>query len=144
LRPPSFALFDDDPRSGLLQACTACHSRMTHARSRRSAGTLEVARGLARSPPLCQNQCISGFLDRYCGMHSADGANIISVTKRPIPFRRRKLAAVVRKAITSYYTEEEQQEIEQAARRERISKSSFVASAALKEARRANRFRPSP
>jgi hypothetical protein len=155
LRPPSFALFDDDPRSGLLQACTACHSRMTHARSRRPAGTLEVARGLARSPPLCQNQCISGFLDRYCGMHSADGANIIFVTKRPITFRifvtkrpitfrRRKLAAVVRKAITSYYTEEEQQEIEQAARRERISKSSFVASAALKEARRANRFRPSP
>jgi hypothetical protein len=77
-------------------------------------------------------------------MRSADGANIICVTKRPIPFRRRKLSAVVRKAITSYYTEEEQQEIEQAARRERISKSSFVASAALREARRANRFRPSP
>src|SRR5438105_243632 len=67
------------------------------------------------------------------------GATIICVTKRPAPFRRRKLATVVRKAITSYYTEEEQQEIAQAAKRQRISKSSFVASAALKEARRADR-----
>jgi uncharacterized protein (DUF1778 family) len=46
---------------------------------------------------------------------------------------------VVRKAITSYYTEQEQDEIAQAAKREGISKSSFVASAALKEARRLSR-----
>jgi len=44
----------------------------------------------------------------------------------------------VRKAITSYYTEQEQQEIAQAARQHGISMSSFVATAALKEARRIN------
>jgi uncharacterized protein (DUF1778 family) len=42
----------------------------------------------------------------------------------------------VRKAITSYYTAQEQMEIEQAAKQQAISMSSFVASAALKEARR--------
>jgi uncharacterized protein (DUF1778 family) len=46
---------------------------------------------------------------------------------------------VVRKAITSYYTEQEQQEVERAARVHGISMSSFVATAALKEARRVNR-----
>jgi uncharacterized protein (DUF1778 family) len=49
------------------------------------------------------------------------------------------LSAVVRKAITSYYTAEEQQEIAQAAKREGISMSSFVATASLAEARRGNR-----
>ena len=54
-------------------------------------------------------------------------------------FSRRKLSAVVRKAITSYYTAEEQQEIAQAAKREGISMSSFVATASLVEARRGKR-----
>lgn len=54
-------------------------------------------------------------------------------------FRRRKLSSVVRKAITSYYTDQEQKEIEKAAKQQNISKSSFVASAALKEARRLTR-----
>jgi uncharacterized protein (DUF1778 family) len=61
------------------------------------------------------------------------------VKKEPVPITRRKLATVVRKAITSYYTEEEQQEIAKAAKRQQISLSSFVASAALKEARRSAR-----
>ena len=43
---------------------------------------------------------------------------------------------MVRKAITSYYTHQEQMEIEKAAKQQKISMSSFVASAALKEARR--------
>jgi len=43
---------------------------------------------------------------------------------------------VVRKAITSYYTDQEQMEIAKAARQQKISMSSFVASSALKEARR--------
>ena len=60
------------------------------------------------------------------------------VKKQPVGFRR-KLSAVVRKAITSYYTDQEQMEIEKAARQQKISKSSFVASAALKEARRISR-----
>ena len=64
------------------------------------------------------------------------GANIMAVKKQPAGFTRRKLSAVVRKAITSYYTDQEQLEIEKAARQQKISKSSFVASAALKEARR--------
>jgi uncharacterized protein (DUF1778 family) len=42
----------------------------------------------------------------------------------------------VRKAITSYYTAQEEMEIQKAAEQQNISKSSFVASAALKEARR--------
>ena len=46
------------------------------------------------------------------------------------------MSAVVRKAITSYYTDQEQAEIEKAAKQQKISKSSFVASAALREARR--------
>jgi hypothetical protein len=60
----------------------------------------------------------------------------LSVLKRTPKFRRRRLSAVVRRAITSYYTSDEQMEIERAAKQLRISKSSFVASAALKEARR--------
>jgi hypothetical protein len=66
------------------------------------------------------------------------GATIMSVKRQPA-FTRRKLSAVVRKAITSYYTDQEQAEIEKAANQEKISKSSFVASAALKEARRIKR-----
>jgi len=58
------------------------------------------------------------------------------VKKKSAGFRRRRLSAVVRKAITSYYTDHEQQEIERAAKHLNVSKSSFVASAALKEARR--------
>jgi hypothetical protein len=63
---------------------------------------------------------------------------MVAVKKAPTGFRKRKLSAVVRKAITSYYTEQEQLEIEKAARQQKISKSSFVASAALKEARRSH------
>jgi hypothetical protein len=64
------------------------------------------------------------------------GANIKFVKKQPVGFKRRKLSAVVRKAVTSYYTDQEVKEIESAAKLQNISKSSFVASAALKEARR--------
>jgi uncharacterized protein (DUF1778 family) len=60
----------------------------------------------------------------------------VRVKKKPAGFRRRKLSAVVRKAITSYYTAQEEMEIQKAAEQQNISKSSFVASAALKEARR--------
>jgi uncharacterized protein (DUF1778 family) len=59
--------------------------------------------------------------------------------KQQPAYRRRKLSDVVRKAITSYYTYQEQAEIEKAAKLQKISKSSFVASAALKEARRVTR-----
>ena len=52
--------------------------------------------------------------------------------------RRRRLATFIRKRITSYYTEQEQQEIASAAVAEGISLSSFIASAALKEARKIN------
>jgi len=69
----------------------------------------------------------------------ADGATITFVKKESAAFTRRKLVSVVRRAITSYYTEQEQQEIAQAAQRQGISMSSFVASAALKEARRTRR-----
>jgi uncharacterized protein (DUF1778 family) len=65
----------------------------------------------------------------------SSGATITPVKKQSAGFRR-KLSAVVRKAITSYYTEQEQIEIERAAKQQKISMSSFVASAALKEARR--------
>jgi hypothetical protein len=49
--------------------------------------------------------------------------------------RRRRLTTSVRKRITSYYTETEQQEIATAASAQSVSLSSFIASAALKEAR---------
>ena len=52
--------------------------------------------------------------------------------------RRRRLSSSVRKRITSYYTESEQQEIAAAAASQGISLSSFIASAALKEARKIN------
>jgi len=61
------------------------------------------------------------------------------VKKQPAGVTRRKLSTVVRKAITSYYAEQEQVEIARAAKQQNISMSSFVASAALKEARRLNR-----
>ena len=50
--------------------------------------------------------------------------------------RRRRLTSPVRKRITSYYTQSEQKEIAAAAGAAGVSQSSFVASAALKEARR--------
>jgi uncharacterized protein (DUF1778 family) len=56
--------------------------------------------------------------------------------KRTTSFSRRRLSTAVRKAIISYYTEQEKQEIAQAAKRQGISVSSFVASASLKQARR--------
>ena len=68
-----------------------------------------------------------------------DDVTMASVKSKSPSFSRRKLSAVVRKAITSYYTAEEQQEIAQAAKREGISMSSFVATASLAEARRGNR-----
>jgi uncharacterized protein (DUF1778 family) len=61
------------------------------------------------------------------------------VKKQTAGFTRRKLSTVVRKAITSYYAEPEQVEITRAAKQQNVSLSSFVASAALKEARRLNR-----
>ena len=52
--------------------------------------------------------------------------------------RRRRLNSSVRKRITSYYIESEQEEIVAAAASQGISLSSFIASAALKEARKIN------
>ena len=52
--------------------------------------------------------------------------------------RRRRLTSSVRKRITSYYVENEQEEIATAAALQGVSLSSFVASAALKEARKIN------
>jgi uncharacterized protein (DUF1778 family) len=52
--------------------------------------------------------------------------------------RRRRLTSSVRKRITSYYIESEQEEIATAASLQGVSLSSFVASAALKEARKIN------
>jgi uncharacterized protein (DUF1778 family) len=52
--------------------------------------------------------------------------------------RRRRLTSSVRKRITSYYIENEQEEIATAAALQGVSLSSFVASAALKEARKIN------
>jgi uncharacterized protein (DUF1778 family) len=52
--------------------------------------------------------------------------------------RRRRLNSSVRKRITSYYIESEQEEIATAAASQGISLSSFIASAALKEARKIN------
>ena len=71
--------------------------------------------------------------------HLATGATITLVKKKSAGFTRRKLSTVVRKAITSYYAEQEQVEIAHAAKQQNVSMSSFVASAALKEARRLNR-----
>ena len=68
----------------------------------------------------------------------ASGATVKPV-KKPVSFTRRKLSTVVRRAITSYYTEHEQAEIARAAGEQNVSMSSFVASEALKEARRLNR-----
>jgi uncharacterized protein (DUF1778 family) len=52
--------------------------------------------------------------------------------------RRRRLNSSVRKRITSYYVESEQEEIAAAAASQGISLSSFIASVALKEARKIN------
>jgi len=81
--------------------------------------------------------CLVGYQATQSRCATADsGATITAVRKQPAGFRRRKLSAVVRKAITSYYTDQEQIEIARAAKHQNISMSSFVASAALKEARR--------
>lgn len=57
--------------------------------------------------------------------------------------RRRRLTSSVRKRITSYYTESEQNELATAAATRGVSLSSFIASAALSEARKLNpRYRP--
>jgi hypothetical protein len=63
---------------------------------------------------------------------STNSGTILSMSAS---FTRRRLKQVERTKIVSYYTPEEKQEITKAAKRERISLSSFVASAALKEAR---------
>jgi uncharacterized protein (DUF1778 family) len=52
--------------------------------------------------------------------------------------RRRKLATSIRKRITSYYIASEQEEIATAAASQGVSLSSFIASAALREARKIN------
>ena len=52
--------------------------------------------------------------------------------------RRRRLTTADRKRATSYYSEEEHRDIAAAAAREGVSLSSFIASAALKEARKTN------
>jgi len=71
------------------------------------------------------------------------GDTMYTVKSRSVSRKRRRLSLVVRKAITSYYTEPEQQEITQAALKQQVSMSSFVATAALAEARRVNRKRSS-
>jgi uncharacterized protein (DUF1778 family) len=63
----------------------------------------------------------------------------VAPKSQSVSFTRRKLSTVVRKAITSYYAEQEQAEIARAAKQQNVSMSSFVATAALKEARRLNR-----
>jgi uncharacterized protein (DUF1778 family) len=50
--------------------------------------------------------------------------------------RRRRLTTSVRKRATSYYTEAELRDIAAAAAAEGVSLSSFIASAALKQARK--------
>jgi uncharacterized protein (DUF1778 family) len=52
--------------------------------------------------------------------------------------RRRKLTSSIRKRITSYYIASEQEEIATAAASQGVSLSSFIASAALREARKIN------
>ena len=52
--------------------------------------------------------------------------------------RRRRLTSSVRKRITSYYIESEQEEIAAASASQGVSLSSFIASAALNEARKIN------
>jgi len=56
--------------------------------------------------------------------------------KQKVISRRRRLSTVVRKRATSYYTESELQEISAAAASNGVSLSAFIASAALKEARK--------
>jgi uncharacterized protein (DUF1778 family) len=52
--------------------------------------------------------------------------------------RRRRLTSDTRKRITSYFGEAEQKEIASAAASSGVSQSSFIATAALKEARKVN------
>jgi hypothetical protein len=96
--------------------------------------TCRVVSGLSAE---AGSYCLVGYRDAQPTSRWLDsGATITPVRKQPGGFRRRKLSAVVRKAITSYYTDQEQMEIEKAAKQQKISMSSFVASAALKKARR--------
>jgi hypothetical protein len=60
-------------------------------------------------------------------------ANIHDV-REGSPITRRRLHTSVRKTLLSYYSEEEATEIVEAAKKLRMSISSFIASAALKEA----------
>jgi hypothetical protein len=67
-----------------------------------------------------------------------DGIAIRCAMAQRKVLRRRKLALSVRKRVTSYYDEKEKSEIAAAAATEGVSLSSFIASVALKEARRIN------
>ena len=67
---------------------------------------------------------------------------ISSVKEKPSAFSRRKFSAVIRKGIISYYTEKEKQEIAHASKRNGVSMSNFIASAALREARQRSRKVP--
>ncbi len=58
--------------------------------------------------------------------------------KKKQVLRRRRLTTSVRRRATSYYTEAELRDIAAAAATEGVSLSSFIASAALKEARKIN------
>lgn len=60
-------------------------------------------------------------------------ANIVGVSKNQRVTRRR-LHSTVRKTILSYYSEEEALGIVKAAKKQRMTISNFVASAALREA----------
>lgn len=60
-------------------------------------------------------------------------ANILRVSKGP-RLTRRRLHNTVRKTILSYYSEEEAAKIAKAAKKQRVTISNFVASAALREA----------
>ena len=60
----------------------------------------------------------------------------------PLPTKRRRLHNTVRRTILSYYTEEEAARVKAAAKKEGMSISNFVASAALKEADKVSPQRP--
>ena len=74
--------------------------------------------------------------------HPAESADLDAVYDKVVKqkrtsFNRRQFSTVTRKAIISYYTPDEKREIADAARRNEVSMSKFIASAALREARRA-------
>jgi hypothetical protein len=96
----------------------------------------ELARA-ARQPAPATQIAIEYVVPDLRNTCDGNSATISPVKNKP-SFTRRKLSAVVRKAITSYYTEHEQKAISEAAKRDGISMSSFVAAAALARARRLN------